>query len=160
MTRPDLLLIRHAKAEAVSPSGMDRDRPLTAQGMDDAIRLAGIVERIVPTDAVIVASPFVRTMQTAGAIASRSGATVIEEALLEVGRSVEDHLDVIRTFIGRPTIIVGHMPTIGETAASIMGTPDVALHVRPGTIMAFTWRSQLRTLATLELFLPPFVVRD
>ena len=160
MKQLDLILMRHAKAEASSASGADHDRPLTPEGVDDAIRMAQVIAPWIPPGTTIIASPFVRTMQTAGAVATRIGSTVIDDVRLGADRPVEDQLDVIRTFMQGPLIVIGHMPTIAEVALRVMGSFDVHLHVRPGTVMGFTWRSPLRMLGTLELYVPPAVVRD
>jgi len=160
MRQLDLILMRHAKAEAISASGADRDRPLTPQGIDDAIRMAQVIERWVPAGTTLISSPYVRAMQTAGAVASRIGSTVIDDARLAADRPAEDHVEVIRTFMQGPLIIVGHMPTIAEVAMRMMGSYEVSLHVRPGTAMGFSWRSPIRMLGTLEIFVPPAIVRD
>jgi len=113
----DLILWRHA--EAVEAEALDDlARPLTAKGERHAERMAEWLNRRLAHSTRILASPALRCQQTAKAL-GRKFRTLDEiapgahpEALLLAARWPD---------ASEPVLIVGHQPTLGMTAALVLG---------------------------------------
>ena len=111
-----LILWRHAEAEDIAAS--DLARPLTTRGRKQAQNVARWLRARLPDDAVILASPAARTIQTAEALTDQY--RVVRE--LAPDASVEEVL----TAVGWPeglsstVVVVGHQPTLGEVAARLL----------------------------------------
>jgi phosphohistidine phosphatase len=111
-----LILWRHAEAEDIAAS--DLSRQLTTRGRKQAQNVARWLRARLPDDAVILASPAARTIQTAEALTDQY--RVVRE--LAPDASVEDVL----TAVGWPeglsstVVVVGHQPTLGEVAARLL----------------------------------------
>ena len=111
-----LLLIRHARA-AGGP--IDRERPLTAEGVQQAAALGAWLERAGLVPNRVLVSPARRAVQTwerAGSALSsevqpisdaRIGDNTVEALLAAIRETPEDVLSVA---------VVGHNPSIGELA--------------------------------------------
>jgi phosphohistidine phosphatase len=110
----ELILWRHADAE----DGIhDSERKLTPKGIKQAARMAKWLRARVPPTAVILASPAKRAQQTAEAF------TADFKTVPELGLAASAE-GVLRA-AGWPereglVIIVGHQPTLGETAALLL----------------------------------------
>lgn len=112
----DLILWRHAEA---AEDGYEDDlaRPLTPRGERQAVRMAAWLNRHVPATAKVLASPALRTQQTAAAL-DRKFRTV--EALAP-GGSVTALLEAARwPHSKEPVLVVGHQPTLGLAAAWLL----------------------------------------
>lgn len=111
-----LILWRHAEAEDIAAS--DLARQLTTRGRKQAQNVARWLRARLPDDAVILASPAARTIQTAEALTDQY--RVVRE--LAPDASVEEVL----TAVGWPeglsstVVVVGHQPTLGEVAARLL----------------------------------------
>ncbi|HKR40819.1 MAG TPA: phosphohistidine phosphatase SixA [Paraburkholderia sp.] len=111
-----LILWRHAEAEDIAAS--DLSRQLTTRGRKQAQNVARWLRARLPDDAVILASPAARTIQTAEALTDQY--RVVRE--LAPDASVEEVL----TTVGWPeglsstVVVVGHQPTLGEVAARLL----------------------------------------
>lgn len=112
----DLILWRHAEAQASHPDG-DFWRALTAHGERQAQRMGAWLAAQLPEDARVIVSPARRTQQTAAAL----GRAV--ETVAEVG--LEASADTLLHAAGWPedrgtVVVVGHQPTLGEAAARVL----------------------------------------
>lgn len=113
----DLVLWRHADAHEAADDQSDADRPLTAKGERQAQRMAQWLHRHLPDSTRVLASPTLRTRQTADALGSKY--KVMSELAPEA--SVEALLHAARWPDGRgPVLVVGHQPTLGMTAATLL----------------------------------------
>lgn len=132
----DLILWRHAEAQdpkedAADPVAADLARPLTPKGERQAVRMAQWLNRRLPESTRVIASPARRTQQTADALqrtfqrcdALAPGATV--EALLQAARWPD---------ASAPVLIVGHQPTLGLTAARLLGGGELPWSMRKGAV--------------------------
>jgi phosphohistidine phosphatase len=114
----ELILWRHAEAEIGEP---DLGRKLTPRGEKQARRVAEWLHAQLPDSARILVSPATRAQQTAKALAEvthRKFKTVEDVA---PGASVRDVLmaaDWPRSKV--PVVIVGHQPTLGHVASSLL----------------------------------------
>jgi len=125
----DLILWRHAEAE----DGLDdARRKLTAKGHRQAAAMAKWLHQHLPKHYAVVASPAVRTCETAAALASKFdtndgvGLSATPDSLLRAaGWPHADH----------PIVVVGHQPTMGMTAAQLMTGKPLQWSVRKGSIL-------------------------
>lgn len=106
-----MILWRHADAKPGSP---DDERELTARGLAQATRVAAWLNRHLPDDAVVLASPARRAQQTARAL-NREMLTVADLG------TASDAARLLKAAgwpdAGGHVVIVGHQPTLGEAVA-------------------------------------------
>lgn len=124
----DLILWRHADAEPGEP---DLERRLTAKGVRQAERMAAWLDSHLPDRCRILVSPAERAQQTAQAL-GRKFKTVPE---LGPGASAS----AVLIAAGWPgareaTLVVGHQPTLGETAALLLSNTEAPWGVRKGAV--------------------------
>ena len=123
-----LYLVRHGlAAERGSEFPNDDERPLTSEGIERLrVQALGLRELNVRFDRVLT-SPLVRAAQTAEIVAAGLGCAaplVTVDALRPAGR-----YDALLAALGRlgrdrSVALVGHMPSIGEFAARLIGASE------------------------------------
>ena len=110
----DLILWRHAEAVDGTP---DEARVLTVKGRKQAKKMAAWLDRKLPQACRILVSPAVRTVQTAEAldrkfkIVDGLGPHASAEQLLAIANWPNSR---------EPVLIIGHQPTLGQTAAVLL----------------------------------------
>jgi phosphohistidine phosphatase len=124
----DLILWRHAEAE---DGGPDSARKLTKHGRDQARRIAAWLKPRLPKRCEVLVSPAVRAQETASALGVRF------ETSVAVGTNAIA-ADVIAA-TGWPTrskavLIVGHQPTLGRVAATLLSGAEADWHVAKGAV--------------------------
>ena len=126
----DLILWRHADAENSIP---DRERKLTPEGREQAERVAKWLTGRLPDTYRVLASPARRAQETAVALTSRFETV---EALA-VGASAEAVLQAAGWSDGgdKLVIVVGHQPTLGETAMLALTGHAASLDLAKGALM-------------------------
>lgn len=135
----NLILWRHAEAEDTAAN--DLARQLTTKGRKEAQQAAKWLRPRLPDDAVILASPAARTIQTAEALTDQY--RVVRE--LAPGASAEQVLAAAGWPRGvAPTIVVvGHQPTLGEIASRLLnGDATRSLSMKKGAIWWFSSRER------------------
>ena len=113
----DIILWRHAEAEMQAASGGDLARALTGRGEQQALAMAAWLNARLPHGTSVLASPAKRTQQTAAAL----GRPVQTLDAMAPGAAPEALLDAIDA--AGPVaavLLVGHQPTLGETAALLL----------------------------------------
>ena len=128
ITHMDLILWRHADAEPGEP---DLRRCLTAKGIKQADRMASWLDDHLPDSCRIMVSPADRAQQTA--LPLKRKFRVVEE--LAPGASV----DAVLAVAGWPdareaALIVGHQPTLGEIAATLLAGEALSWSMRKGAV--------------------------
>ena len=128
----ELILWRHAEAEDGSP---DAARKLTAKGEKQAQKLARWLKERVEKPVRMLVSPAVRTQQTATALSAKF------EMSAEVGTGASAER-VLRA-AGWPdaegtVIIVGHQPTVGQVAATLLTGQEIDWEVKKGAVWWFS----------------------
>ena len=132
----NLILWRHAEAE---DGENDMKRELTKRGQKQALQMADWLKTQTAADARILVSPAERTRQTARAL------TADFEIVngLAPGKGVEELLAAIDWPGGRSdgrsgrdetVIVVGHQPTLGATAALLIGGVEADWSVKKGAV--------------------------
>jgi phosphohistidine phosphatase len=125
----DLILWRHAEAE----DGIhDSERKLTAKGEKQAARMAKWLRARLPEAAVILVSPAKRAQQTAHAL------TADFKTVAEIGLAAS--AEGLLRAAGWPerdgaVVIVGHQPTLGETAALLLTGAKEPWNVKKGAVV-------------------------
>jgi phosphohistidine phosphatase len=146
----DLILWRHAEAE----DGMvDAERKLTAKGVRQASRIAKWLQKRLPADAVVLASPARRAQQTARAL-TRDFRTVKEistAATPQVVLAAAGWPDAAGT-----VVVVGHQPILGEVAALLLSGNAAEWSIKKGAIWWFarrdsSGRAYLRAVMSADL---------
>jgi len=135
----NLILWRHAEAEDAAAT--DLARPLTTKGRKEAQQIAKWLRARLPDDAVILASPATRTIQTAETLTDQY--RVVRE--LAPGASAAQVLDAAGWPRGvAPTVVVvGHQPTLGEVASRLLDGNDARSRpMKKGALYWFTSRER------------------
>ncbi len=150
-----LILWRHAEAEDLAKS--DLARPLTPKGRRQADAVAKWLRASLGADLAqwrVLVSPAIRTQHTAQALGCPFE-TVNEIAPDAPASAVLDAAGWPGAT--RPTIIVGHQPTLGMVAARLMHGEDGYVSVKKGAIWWFETRVRegvgqtiLKTMLTPE----------
>ena len=124
----DLILWRHAEAEDGSP---DSARKLTKHGRDQAQRVAAWLKPRLPKRCELLVSPAARARETASALDVKFTTTdaVGTDAVAA---------DVI-TAVGWPghsgaILVVGHQPTLGRVAATLLSGAEAEWHFAKGSV--------------------------
>lgn len=143
-----LLLWRHAEAEDGSP---DLQRKLTAHGEQQAQQMAEWIKAHAPRPLRILVSPALRAQQTARAL----GQAFTTDPRLAPAASVEDLLDALkddsdeRTSSNGATLIVGHQPTLGQTAAFWLAGAPANWTIKKGAVWWLSSRTRHGETQTL-----------
>lgn len=147
----NLILWRHAEAETQAD---DMARWLTSRGQKQAARMANWLAERLPTEARIIASQAVRARQTAAALNPNH----LVDARLNPGASVADYLAVAQwPDAGGTVVLVGHQPSLGKLAASLLAGFEAEWSVKKGGIWWLQYRLRdgasqtvLKTILTPE----------
>ena len=126
----DLILWRHAEAEDARGND-DLGRALTARGRKQAEQMAAWLGARLPATTRILASPALRCQQTVAAL-GRSVSTVDAIGPGAGAQAVLDAADWPGA--GGAVLVVGHQPTLGETAARATGAGDEHWRLRKGAV--------------------------
>lgn len=130
----DLLLWRHAEADE---GENDLQRPLTARGQRQAAAMAAWLSPRLPKDLRILASPAVRTQQTAQAL-QRPFET---NRALGIAASVPDLIAAAAwPSAGGAVLLIGHQPTLGRLAALLLAGQEADWTIKKGALWWFTNR--------------------
>jgi phosphohistidine phosphatase len=131
----DLLLWRHADAEDGMP---DSGRALTKKGLRQAKQVAQWLKPRLPADCLILASPAKRAQQTAAAL----DLPYTTERRIGVQTNIAD----IVAATGWPrrkgaVLVVGHQPTLGRLAASLLAGEQADWTIKKGALWWFSNRA-------------------
>lgn len=127
----DLILWRHAEAEDEREGLLDMDRSLTSKGQKQASRMSAWLDRQLPENTRVLASPARRTEQTVHALGRKyklrpelaPGCTPAQ--LLEAAQWPDAKTAVL---------IVGHQPVLGHSIAHLLGLDDPTFAVKKGAV--------------------------
>ncbi|MGH8799389.1 MAG: phosphohistidine phosphatase SixA [Casimicrobiaceae bacterium] len=134
----DLILWRHAEAEPGEP---DLGRRLTPKGLRQAERMANWLDGHLPDTCRVLVSPAERAQQTANAL-RRSFKTAPD---LAPGATVDAVLRAAAWPASRePVLLVGHQPTLGETAAYLLSGIAAPWSVRKAALWWLSGRARER----------------
>ena len=156
---PDVVIVRHAIAEERDAARWpdDADRPLTAFGRERFAEAARGLATLVERPARILASPYVRTWQTAEILAAEADWPAPEAApALAAHMSTHDAIALVETLGDGTTVLVGHEPTTTLLTRALVSPADAArvdwfkkggaAYVRADGTLA--WQHQPKALTT------------
>lgn len=128
----DLILWRHAEAHEARDGQDDLERALTPKGERQAQRMAQWLNQRLPESTRILASPALRTQQTAQALERRFRTA---DALVP-GATPQALLEAVRWPLARdPVLVVGHQPVLGLVLSQLLGGgSQLSLAVRKGGV--------------------------
>jgi len=154
-----LHVLRHAEAEALSPSGLDADRALTAAGTKRMKAVARAIARMEPGFDAVLASPLLRARQTAEPVVAAcryEEELRVTESLLP-GSDPEAILEEIEAGGWSSVLVVGHEPHVGRLVGRLIsGRRDVEVPMKRAALAIFEIDPQLGDArAELKAFLPP-----
>jgi phosphohistidine phosphatase len=167
-----LILVRHAKAFERDASAWPDDlrRPLTAEGRDEFVRAAKRLGRVERRVDQVLASPAVRTWQTAQLLAERAGWPEPErcDLLLPEGeatgatgeRGPTDWTQLLASYADDAVVAwVGHEPTLGRIVSWLLTTDPGRANIRfkKGSAVAV---ERDRGMATLAWMVTPRLLRS
>jgi phosphohistidine phosphatase len=160
----ELYLIRHGIAEARGDAWPDDGkRPLTEQGATRLRKGARALARLGVSIDVVLASPLVRTRQTAEIVAAAFDprpAVVNVEALAPGGSHASVMTELEKHVRRRCVAIVGHEPGIGELAGRLAGMRHALEFKKGGVCRIDVDTLPPRGAGTLRWFLTPRVLRS
>lgn len=144
----ELLLWRHADAEDGAP---DSGRALTKKGLKQAKQVAAWLKPRLPGDCLILVSPAKRAQQTAAAL----DLPFTTEQRIGTQANAAD----IVAASGWPrrkgaVLVVGHQPTLGRVAASLLTGETADWTIKKGALWWFSNRAGeviLRAVASPDL---------
>jgi len=130
----DLLLWRHAEAVEGSP---DHARELTERGLKQARGIAAWLDEHRPKRLRVLASPTVRTRQTASAF--------VDDFEVAPGLGPDGGVADILAATGWPDargacLVVGHQPALGRLAALLLSGAEADWTIKKGAVWWFTNR--------------------
>ena len=126
-----LTLIRHAKSSWEFPELMDYDRPLNSRGLKNAPEMGNrIAAKGIKPD-LIVSSPALRAITTAGLIADRLGYAA--ERIVEIDQIYDAWLDDLVKVIHQVADDIHHLFLIGHNP----GLLDLAKHFSHFEVLKF-----------------------
>jgi len=134
-TQMDLLLWRHAEAVDGSP---DAKRKLTPRGQTQARQMSVWLTQHAPKDLRIIASPALRCQQTAEAL----GRPFATDPRLATDGNVATLVAATGWPDGGAVLIVGHQPTLGQTAALLLSGEEAEWAIKKGALWWFSNRTR------------------
>jgi phosphohistidine phosphatase len=126
----NLILWRHAEAEDVAST--DLARQLTSRGRKQAQAAAKWLRSRLPADALILASPAARTVQTVEALTDQY--RIVKE--IAPGAVAEDVLAAVGwpKGVAETVVVVGHQPTLGLVASQLVAGQQKEWQIKKGGI--------------------------
>ena len=131
----NLILWRHAEAEDVAASlriqrNTDLQRELTKRGHKQAEKMANWLRPRLPDDTLVLASPAVRTQQTARALTEHFQTLTA----LAPGADVSAILDALDWPSNTNLLLVGHQPWLGRLASLLIAGTEMDWSVKKGGV--------------------------
>jgi phosphohistidine phosphatase len=163
MATHSIYLVRHGlAADQGADYPNDDERPLTSEGID-RLRVEGLGLRDlqVRLDRVLT-SPLLRAVQTAEILSATAGGgapLVTVDALRPGGRYEALLAALARLGDARSIALVGHMPSIGEFAARMIGAEDALLFKKGAVCCVEVDTLPPLRAGQLRWFLPPKTLR-
>jgi phosphohistidine phosphatase len=159
----ELLLVRHAIAfdRNLKRWRDDRKRPLSPRGVARAQQAARGLRRLTAAPARLLASPLLRTHQTALILHESAHWPTPETCeALAPGRPPEEFLRLLAGLAATSVAAVGHAPDLGVLLGSCLGSAQTAFEFRKMGVALVRFRGRARAGAgQLVWFMPPRVLR-
>lgn len=160
----NLYLVRHGIAVDIGEQGVkrDADRMLSAEGAEKTRLAGGGLKRAGCRPERILASPRVRSHQTADILQSVLAPRVRVEVCreLDMATPLSRMLKWAESLEGESIMLVGHMPDVAVLASALVANGPLAVHFRKAATMCIRFEGEPRAHhGIMEWFLPPAVLR-
>jgi phosphohistidine phosphatase len=144
-----LYFVRHTTAADVAPS--DAQRPLTRQGEEEARIVGAALAGLSVRPGRIFSSPLLRARQTAAIIGKELKFASTTEAIEELNNG-ESTPSLLRALpVVSEIVLVGHMPSLAEHIAEMIGTPpSTGLALGKGSVACVELRGASGNLQWLK----------
>jgi phosphohistidine phosphatase len=158
-----IYLVRHGLAADRGPEfPNDDDRPLTSDGIERLrVQVLGLRKLGVSLDRVLT-SPLIRAAQTAEILAAgvECAAPLVAVDALRPGGRYDALMAALGRFGGdRSVALVGHMPSIGEVAARLIGAKEPLAFKKGATCCIETDGLPPAGAGQLQWLVPPRALR-
>jgi phosphohistidine phosphatase len=152
----ELILWRHAEAEPhVATREGDQRRALTPKGARHASRVGAWLDRQLPAQCRILASPALRCVQTAEALGRKFGTV----DALNTDSTPERILEACGWPGQRlPVVIVGHQPLLGQVAALVFSGTAHEWKIRKASVLWIARKSDEDAEPFIRLAVGPDMV--
>jgi len=156
-----IVFLRHGRAEDARDGVTDEERPLTAEGHAEMMKLAAGVERAFPRAQTIFSSPLTRAVQTALWIskAYRSRIKVQESPALTPNAPPEEFASLLRDMSERRIIVVGHEPNLTANMLALVGMTNIGHRLALERGGCYAVRMRAEGDGILEWLLSPRILR-
>ena len=137
----DLLLIRHAKAEARGHGTRDADRALVAEGHEQARRVGAFLLDHHLRPGVVLTSPLRRALETAEDLCEAAGLGPPElRDWLGGGMNPREALRQLASYeeVTTRVALVGHEPDFSELVEFILGAEGGTVRVKKASVILLT----------------------
>jgi len=136
----ELLLIRHAKAEAHGHSGGDGARALVEKGHAQSKKVGEFLKKRDLVPEIVLTSPVLRAKETAEIICDQVGLEApVTEAWLSCGMGGEEALHELSAYSSVERLaIVGHEPDFSHLIGSLLGVELGYVEVKKASVILLT----------------------
>ncbi len=153
----ELILVRHAIAEARNSSMEDFDRQLTSEGRRRFEASLPAYKMLLPKQVRIWSSPLVRAWQTAELLARAVDVTNIESKDVIAGASFESFFKLVSQAEPEDCIVVvGHQPYLADWCGQLCGFD---LPFKKGAAASLKLEAETAGQAELKWFIQPATLR-
>ena len=128
-----LLIMRHADAQPRMVGGQDRERELSAHGLQQAAARRAIVVGAAPK--VVLCSPATRAVQTVAGLGPIDAEVIIEDPLYSASAT---SLLLRLAELAEETdsaMIVGHLPAVGELTDALLPRDQAMRSFNPAAVV-------------------------
>jgi len=152
-----IYLLRHGIAENPGSGQPDEQRVLTPEGRDRLELASKAWQKLVPTPALILTSPFARARETASILAKAVGfgGELRQEGALVPHAKTEQTITVVEGELLSQTAsvaLVGHEPHLGYLLGSLLtGHPNISIPFGRGMLVGLETES-MTNLTTILRF--------
>ena len=160
-----LYLMRHVEAEDLGSEGATRDanRPLTEKGQRQARRVGKMLKHLDVSFDLAFTSPFARARETAELVLEAMASDLKAKSLNELTPNSKDDAmwQAIARADGSSVLVVGHLPSIGSLAGSLLGSlSEQPLRFHKGSLAVLRCdKGDRKPRVSLEWMLSPSVMK-
>jgi phosphohistidine phosphatase len=125
-----IIFLRHGIAEEYAPDKSDRDRKLTAEGIEKMTRIARVIGKLGWKMDCIITSPYLRALKTAEIVADTLGMkdNLQKDSRLAPGFSMSDLARIVAEHANASAImLVGHNPSMSVIPGELCGGANLSL---------------------------------
>lgn len=159
-----LLVVRHAIAENISPTGRDGDRSLSSKGREKFKQICNSLNHLNLSFDLLLDSPLLRSQQTADIFCKYFSVTTrVRSQNLKPLAEAEDLLLEIESYNASSVVIVGHQPFLTQFIGYCVkeNKSDFVMLKRGGmAFLEFPLAVQAGSAVIKTLLAPKYLLKD